>query len=93
MTLYLKDPQGSLDYTIDWAAGYLSGQSVVTSLWSVLPAEADGLVVVATLHDGARTSATLEGGVAGHVYRVTNHVVLSDGRADERSLAIRVEQR
>jgi hypothetical protein len=31
--------------------------------------------------------------VPGHVYRVAASVILSDGRADERSLTLRVEER
>jgi hypothetical protein len=36
---------------------------------------------------------TLAGGIPGHVYRISNFVTLSDARADERQLTVRVEQR
>lgn len=92
MTYYLKDPQSRVDYAIDWA-GYLDRQAVAASLWSVTPTEAGGIAVEETAFAPARTSATLSGGVIGHVYSVSNLVTLSDGRSDERSIVLRVEQR
>lgn len=92
MTVHLKDPQASLDYLIDWGAG-LGGRSVVESDWAVSPVEPGGLVVADDAIDGAKTRATISGGVAGHVYRATCQVVLSDGRVDERSVMLRLEER
>ncbi len=93
MGMFLKDPAASIDYAIDWGAGYLAGQTVVTSAWSVAPDEAGGVHVGATVASPTRTGATLAGGTAGRVYRIANRVTLSDGRTDERSLVLRVEQR
>lgn len=93
MGFYLKDPGASIDYAVDWAAGYLAGETIAESLWSVLPDEAGGIAVTSAISESTRTSATLAGGIAGHVYRVTNRVILSNGRSDERSLSLRVEQR
>jgi hypothetical protein len=92
MSFYLKDPQSRVDYAIDWA-GYLDGQVVAESAWSVTPAEAGGVAVEAAAFDLARTAATLSAGVTGHVYTVSNRVTFSDGRSDERSITLRVEQR
>jgi hypothetical protein len=92
MSFYLKDPQSRVDYAIDWS-GYLDGQAVAASAWSVRPAEAGGIAVDAASHDLVRTAATLIGGRAGHVYSVTNQVTLSDGRIDQRSITLRVEER
>ena len=49
--------------------------------------------VAAASHDLDRTVATLAGGVAGHVYRISNRVTMSDGQVDERSMTLRVEER
>jgi len=92
MTILLKDPGATVDYLIDWGAR-LDGRSVVDSDWAVTPEEADGLTVADHAVDGARTRATIGGGVAGHVYRATCRAVLSDGRVDERSITFRVEER
>jgi len=93
MSFYLKDPGSRIDYAIDWGTWYLDGQVVAGSAWSVVPAETGGIAVEAASFDLTRTAATLSGGVAGHVYSVVNRVTLSDGRADERSITLRVEER
>ena len=91
MAIFLKDPAAVIDYAVDWQAAYLAGQSVVESVWAVVPG--GGLAVAASSHDAGRSTATLTGGVAGCVYRLTNSVTFSDGRSDERSLDVRVEDR
>lgn len=93
MSAYLKDPGATIDYAIDWLGGYLDGQTIAGSGWSVEPEEEGGLAVASSGFDLTRTAATIGGGVRGHVYRVTNRVTLSDGRVDERSLTLRVEDR
>jgi hypothetical protein len=93
MTYYLKTPSGQLDYSIDWAAGYLDTQSIADSYWTITPIEAGGLVLFANTRGAGRVTATLAGGIAGHVYAVSNRAIFSDGRIDERSIAVRVEAR
>lgn len=93
MGFYLKDPGARIDYTVDWAAGYLAGDTIATSTWTVAPEELDGIAVAETAQAAGRAAATLTGGIAGHVYRVTNRVVLTSGRSEERTLAIRVDER
>ncbi|WP_416909131.1 MAG: hypothetical protein ACMVO5_05905 [Polymorphobacter sp.] len=93
MTMYAKDPAAALGYGVDWAADYLTGQSIAASSWAVVPAEAGGLMAETPLIEGGRTLVTLTGGRAGCVYRVTNQVTFSDGGRDERSLLVRVEER
>ena len=94
MSLYLKDPQARIDYAIDWGAAYLDGQMIAASDWRVESGrgrrDRDRRDRASTCR---RTAATLTGGVPGHVYRIGNRVTLSDGRSDERSLTVRVEDR
>lgn len=92
MSFYLKDPQSRVDYAIDWS-GYVDGQIVTASAWAVTPQEPGGVAVDGASFDLARTAATLTGGAAGHVYSITNQVTLSDGRSDQRSITLRVEER
>lgn len=94
MSVYLKDPAANLDYSIDWAAGYLTeGQSVIASSWTILPDDAGGggLTINAETMSGTLTSVTLAGGVPGRHYRVANRIILSNGTSDERSLVLRVD--
>lgn len=93
MTMMVKDPGSRIDYEFDWGAAYVDGQAVLASAWLVVPDEDGGVAVAAAAHDLTRTTATLAGGIAGHVYRVTNRVTLSDGQIDERSMTVRVEER
>lgn len=92
MTFYLKDPSSQVDYALDWT-GYLDGQVIAASAWSVQPAEPGGVIVASAGFDLNRAAARIAGGIAGHVYSVTNQVTLSDGSVDARSLVVRVEQR
>jgi hypothetical protein len=92
MSFYLKDPQSRVDYAIDWS-GYLDGQTIATSEWAVTPQEAGGIAIEESSFDLTRSAARLSGGVAGHIYGVTNRVTFSDGSIDERSIALRVEDR
>lgn len=93
MSIYLKDPQAILDYAIDWPPGWVGGAAISSALWTVTPAESGGVSVQDEAVEGLRASVRLGGGVPGHVYRVAGSVILSDGRVDERSLTLRVEER
>ena len=93
MAIFLKDPAATIDYVVDWKTAYLAGQLITISEWRVDPQEPGGLtVVVAAISDG-RSVATMAGGHRGNVYRLTNRVTFGDGRSDERSLDVRVEDR
>ncbi len=93
MTMVVKDPDTRIDFEFDWTAACSDGRAVVASAWTVTPDEAEGVIAAAAGHDLMLSTATLAGGIAGHVYRVTNRVTLSDGQIDERSMAMRVEER
>jgi len=90
MSVLLKDPSAVLDYAIDWGRDYLDGDTLTASDWVVVPS---GLEIISSTFDTQISQLTLGGGVAGGVYRVSNHVTTSDGRQDNRSLVIRVEAR
>lgn len=93
MTLVVKDPGTRIDFEFDWAAAYPGGPAVIASEWAVEPVEEGGVTVVGVTHDLMEVTVTLAGGIAGHVYRVTNRVTMSDGQIDERSMTMRVEER
>lgn len=93
MAMMVKDPGTRIDFEFDWAAVCPAGQAVAASDWAVWPDEPDGVAVAAMAHGLARATVTLEGGIAGCVYRVTNRVTMTDGQIEERSMAVRVEER
>lgn len=93
MTLLMKDPEAALDYAVNWGAEYLSGDTLSASSWRVVPAEFGGVSVIANGFNATLASVTATGGVPGRLYRLTNHVVLSSGLSDSRSIVLRVEKR
>lgn len=84
---FRKDPDAVLDYTIDWAA-WLSGDTIATSTW----AAETGITVNSSSHDTTTARVWLSGGKNRLVYKVTNHVTTTGGRADDRTLTITVAQ-
>lgn len=91
MQVFLKDPDAVLDYTMDWGSGYLqSGEAISTSLWTIFPS---GMTLNAAGHTASDCTITLQGGICGHIYQLTNRITTSQGRTDERSISVRVEQR
>jgi hypothetical protein len=93
MTFLLKHPNATLDYAVDWGADYLSGEALATSDWSIAPDEPGGMTIASSAFDLLVATATVAGGAAGHIYRLTNHVTTTDGRDDSRSILLRVEKR
>ena len=93
MTLLLKDPASTLDYSVDWGAEYLSGDALADSSWSVEPAEPGGVAVVSSGFDLLVAAVTVGGGAPGRIYRLTNHVTTAAGLKDSRSIMLRVEKR
>ena len=93
MSFHLKDPGAILDYSVDWGAEYLDGDVIVASAFEVSPLEANGVAITGSSFDNTRAIVTLGGGIAGHQYRLVNHVVLQSGLEDERTIVLRVEQR
>lgn len=93
MTLLLKDPEATLDYSVDWGEDYLTGDVLTESSWNVGPAEAGGVTIVGNQFDLLVSTVQVAGGIAGRIYRLTNHVVTAEGREDSRSIVLRVEKR
>lgn len=91
--MFLKDPDSTLDYAVDWTAAAGGAGSIVESRWAVTPSEVGGAEVLLEGVSGMTASVRLAGGRPGHVYRIANRVRLANGSADERSLVLRVEER
>lgn len=82
---FVHDPSAVLDYYLDWTA-WLAGDTIVDSTWV-----ATGTV---TIRDpvivGAVTQIWVEGGTAGELVDLRNHIVTEEGREDERTLRLQV---
>jgi hypothetical protein len=88
MAWFEKDPSAFLDYAVDWAS-WLGSDTIQSSTWSV-PA---GLTQEAATNTAAAATIWLSGGTDGAIYRVVNHITTAGGRADERTLTIRMRNR
>ena len=95
MTVYTKDPQAVLDYAQDWTAWLAAAETIST----VTVTAAAGLTVAPGPTPPAPVAAAgvvtywLTGGTEGQVYAVTVHITTNQGRTDDRTDLIKVEQR
>lgn len=89
---FVKDPDATLDYTIDWTAWLEDGDTIAASVW-VVP---DGITQDgADTHTDATTTIWLTGGTASQNYTVTNRITTASNpdRIDDRSIVIRVREK
>jgi len=94
MNVTIKDPGASLDYRFDWAGSYLeSGETIISSSFSMSPIEAGGLAITATNFDTSASWAIVTGGIVHHTYTLTCTIETDQGRLDERSMVLRVQER
>lgn len=81
---FIKDPDAYLDYYINWTL-WLAGDSIAVSTWSTSD-------VAVTLNNeaivGAITQVWVDGGVAGSLVPLRNHIVTAAGRKEDRTLYI-----
>lgn len=87
-----KDPDAVLDYGIDWKAWLVPGDTITESSWEVTDG-GSALVIDSEFSDSTVTGLWLSGGTPKGRYKVTNHIVTSAGREDDRSLTINVDDR
>jgi hypothetical protein len=86
---FVKDPQAYLDYKWDWSSYLSTGETVVSGIITV----PDGLVLEDTVVGSNYVTAWLSGGVVPEQYTVICNVTTNQGRIDERSISIIVQDR
>lgn len=86
-----KDPDATLDYGFDWGAqGWLDdGDTIASSTW-LLPT---GISKTIDTFNDSVTVVWLTGGTAFTTYYVTNRITTAQGRTDDRTMRIRVQDR
>ncbi len=87
---FTKDPDAVLDYSVDWTA-WLGGDEIASSEWLL----EEGALLEKAADTSTATKATvwLRGGQTGTAYLVTNRIVTTGGRADDRTITVKVEDR
>lgn len=90
-TLWRKDPDARLDWAFDWASdGWLDDGETISSY--TVTAEA-GITVDSDNEAAGIVTVWLSGGTVGVSYDVACRITTSDGRVDERTITIRVQDR
>lgn len=88
----VKDPDAVLDYAIDWGSNWLSSDTIASSSWAVSGPD-DSLTVDSDSNTTTTATVWLSGGTRHATYTVTNSIVTAEGREDDRSIVIRVENK
>ena len=89
MSSFVKDPDATLDYSIDWT-NWLEGDTISTSTWTVPVGLTEPRPDV---NDGSVTTVWLAGGTVGEVYSVLNRISTVAGRTDDRTLTFTIEEK
>jgi hypothetical protein len=90
-----KDPDAIRDYAIDWSAD-IGAATISTSTWLLDGATWTGAATLTKVQSSNTTTGTIvriSAGTAGETYRVTNHVVLSNGEEDDWTETLKIKAR
>ena len=85
---FLKDPEGVLDYQIDWSS-WLDEDAISSSSWTV----PTGITEDSSTNDTTTATIWLSGGTLGEDYEITNRIVTAGGRTEDRTITIKVRAR
>ena len=86
---FAKDPLAVLDYTVDWSLWLPTGDSISTF---TVTASA-GITVNSSSNTNSTVTAWVQGGVAATPYTVTYLITTAQGRTDERTIILNVQNR
>lgn len=84
-----KDPDAVLDYAFSWASWLDTGETISSRVVTV----SSGLTKDSDVEADGVVTAFLSGGTVGTTYTVACKITTSQGRTDERSVYIQVEDR
>lgn len=87
--VHYKDSDAVLDYSWDWEDNLVAGDQISLSSWEATP----GITIDSDSNTTTTATAWLSGGTADVSYTLTNQIVTTGGRTDERSMTIKVVNR
>lgn len=84
-SLFIKDPDAKLDYSVNWAEYLQTGETIdeTSSTWEVVGANATDLSLSRQQLVGAVASVVVSGGVAGQTYQLKNKVTILPNNVDD----------
>lgn len=85
-TTFTKDPDATLDFSVDWSA-WLDIDTIVSSSWTL----DGGITLEAGSHTSTVATAWISGGADGTSYSAANRITTAQGRTDERTIKIKVK--
>lgn len=91
MRTYVKDPDATLDYSVDWSqflAGS-DGDSISTAAW--LEASGD-LTITDSGHSSGIHTGFISGGTLGESYTVTSRITTTGGRINDSSFILLIRE-
>lgn len=91
MKRYVKDPDARLDFGQDWA-NWLDEGELITS-HEVLLNPPSGLTLVSHVHTTSKVIIWVTDGTVGVSYRVTYRITTDQGRTDDRTDVITIQER
>jgi hypothetical protein len=86
---YIHDPNAVLDYTVDWSDWLVAGDTIISR---VVTAPA-GITKNSDSFTTTTVTAWMTGGTVGSRYEIIYHVTTANGRQDDRTLTLNVQQR
>jgi len=78
---FRKDPDAVLDYLWDWTSWLQTGETITTSTF-IVPT---GITKNSDTNTATTCTIWLSGGTIGATYKITNRIVTSAGRTNDRS--------
>jgi hypothetical protein len=90
-----KDPNATLDYTLDWGDYTQAGDALATASWSTsaISGDAAPLTIGVASTNNDKATVLISGGTAGNIYTVTCAITTTDGLIDRRAFRISVKVR
>lgn len=82
-----QDPNAIEDWTFNWTR-WLNGATIVSATWDV----PEGLTKISDLTETPMSSLRITGGTPGETYECVNHIIASDGRETDRTLAVVIKE-
>jgi hypothetical protein len=91
----VKDPQATLDYSIDWSEWIANNDNIDSSEWfiSEIDDDADPLIEVSNFNTSLIATIIVSGGTAGNIYTLTNRITTDNELVDERFFRIVVKEK
>jgi hypothetical protein len=91
----VKDPEAQLTYTFDWVEWLPTGDSIVTSNYTITARvnDPDPLIKVSQGISGTKTYVELKEGQIGKSYVVSVVIVTANGLKERRNFKVKIENR